>query len=204
MLWMRLEEAKRDQYRRLAKREGYKSRAAYKLLQIQRKYRIIKKGNKVLDLGCSPGGWSQVALSFVGKEGRVIGVDLKDTSLTNENFIFLKRDIYEEGLEKEILILLKEKVDLLLSDLSPNLSGIWELDCEKQLDLTKRAIDILDKVLKEKGNAVLKIFQSPYIKSLEEDLKRKFEKVLLVKPPASRKESSEIYLVCLKFKQNFL
>ncbi|GBC74884.1 Ribosomal RNA large subunit methyltransferase E [archaeon HR06] len=197
---MRLEEAKKDQYRRLAKREGYKSRAAYKLLQIQRKYKIIKKGDKVLDLGCSPGGWSQVALNFVGKKGKVIGVDLKDTHLFSENFIFLKRDIYKEGLEEEILSLLKDKVDLLLSDLSPNLSGIWELDYEKQLDLTKRAIDILNKVLKRKGNAVLKIFQSPYIKSLEEDLKRKFEKVLLVKPPASRKESSELYLLCLKLK----
>ncbi|MEM4311257.1 MAG: FtsJ-like methyltransferase family protein [Nitrososphaerales archaeon] len=198
---MKLEIAKKEYYRKLSKREGFRSRAAYKLIQIQLKHKIMKKGDKIVDLGCSPGGWVQVALKEVGGKGKVIGVDIKTLNLENleGNFIFLKKNVYDKDLEEEILKNLQEKADVILSDLSPNISGVWELDYQKQTDMVLRVMELLPKLLRKGGRLVLKSFQGEELKNIERDLKGKFEKVFIEKPPASRKESSEVYFVCINY-----
>jgi 23S rRNA (uridine2552-2'-O)-methyltransferase len=195
---MRLTEAKRDWYRKKAKEEGYRSRSAYKLIDIQRRYKIIKKGMKVIDFGCAPGGWLQVACREVGNRGLVIGIDLKDVKPITGNCKLIKEDVFKENIKKEISDIAKGKVDVILSDLSPNLSGIWEVDHAKQIELTERVVELSNYLLKEGGDMVLKVFEGEMLQEFIKSLKNKFKVVKIDKPKASRKKSSELYLVCLR------
>lgn len=202
---MRLEEAKRDYYRRLAREEGYRSRAAYKLLEIDRSFHIFRKGYKVLDLGCYPGGWLQVASHAVGSTGLVVGVDVKEMDGVKDGFganvRFLCMSVEDDTLTARVRDLMRDaKVDVILSDLSPNLSGIWSLDHARQIDLSRRVLDIAMVVLKDDGDAVLKVFEGDMLREFIDYARMNFKRVYIHKPKASRRESSELYLVCKGFK----
>jgi 23S rRNA (uridine2552-2'-O)-methyltransferase len=193
---MKLADSKKDQFRRLARDQGYRSRSAFKLKQINESYRILNKGNCVVDIGCAPGGWLQVALSEVGHKGKVIGIDIKKIEPLNEAFL-IQGNIEDEDIINSILKFSNSNVDVVLSDLSPNVSGNWDLDHARQIDLTRSALKLSDKILKKGGKVVLKVFQGDMLNELIVKLKKEFKKVILTKPNASRQVSSEIYLICI-------
>jgi 23S rRNA (uridine2552-2'-O)-methyltransferase len=193
---MKLADSKKDQFRRLARDQGYRSRSAFKLKQLNQSYRILNKGHCVVDIGCAPGGWLQVALSEVGHKGKVIGIDIKKVEPLTEAFV-IQGNIEDEDIINSILKISNSNVDVVLSDLSPNVSGNWDLDHARQIDLTRSALKLTDKILKEGGKVVLKVFQGDMLNELIVELKKEFKKVILTKPNASRQVSSEIYLICI-------
>ena len=196
---MRLADARRDHYRRLAKDQGYRSRAAYKLKQINDSYRILKRGNRIIDIGCAPGGWVQVATKEVSPGGRVVGIDLKEVEPVAGATIFQGSIDDPAAVAKMVEALGNEKADVILSDLAPNVSGMWEVDHARQIDLTRSALALAKQVLKAGGNAVFKVFEGEFLNELKGEMKASFGKVLVSKPTASRQESSELYLVCIGF-----
>ncbi|MGH9966093.1 MAG: RlmE family RNA methyltransferase [Nitrososphaeraceae archaeon] len=198
---MKLTKARRDQYRKLAKQQGYRSRAAFKLLQLNKSYKIIKNSDKVVEFGCAPGGWIQVATQLVGPSGFVLGLDLKEINpLAGASFI---KGSIDDPLLTQILLQTigpNDKFDVVLSDMSPNVSGIWEIDHERQISLTRYALHVSMRILERRGNAIYKIFQGVSTRSFVNELAEHFALVKLSKPPASRQESSELYVICLGFK----
>jgi 23S rRNA (uridine2552-2'-O)-methyltransferase len=195
---MRLADARKDHYRRLAKDQGYRSRAAYKLKQINDSYRILRRGSRIVDIGCAPGGWVQVATEIAGTD-RVVGIDLKPVEPV-EGTTILQGSIDDPAAVAKIIETLGgEKADVILSDLAPNVSGIWEIDHAKQIDLTRSALALAKKVLRSGGSAVFKVFEGEFLSELKKEMSASFAKVLISKPTASRQESSELYLVCLNF-----
>jgi len=195
---MKLTDSKKDQFRRLARDQGYRSRSAFKLKQINQSYRILNKGDCIVDIGSAPGGWMQIALTEVGTKGKVIGVDIKKIEPLSNAFI-LQGNIEDEHVTDHILKISNSCVDVVLSDLSPNVSGNWELDHARQIDLTRNALRLSSIILKKRGKAVFKVFQGDMLNELVVELKKKFKKVILTKPNASRQVSSEIYLICLDY-----
>jgi len=196
---MRLADARKDQYRRLAKDQGYRARSAYKLLQLNHSYHIIKKGSKVVDLGCAPGGWMQVVTNEVGQAGKVIGIDLKPVEPVAGATV-LKGSIEDIDMLEKIAGILGDKADVILSDLSPNVSGLWDIDHARQISLSTIALGFARQVLRVDGSAVFKVFEGDTLGEFRAELKSSFGRVLLNKPLASRQESSELYIVCLDFK----
>lgn len=196
-------ERKNDPYYKKAKSEDYRSRASYKLKQLDKKFKIIKEGNTVVDLGAAPGGWSQVALEKVGEEGIVVGVDLNRIKpFKEENFYGIRGDFTTEEIQNQIMEIIGGKTKVLISDASPKLCGIKNLDQLRSLDLINVVIEIADNILEDKGNLVMKVFQGPEYKQMLVDLKKKFRQVKTTKPPSSRKKSAEMYVVGLGFKKN--
>jgi 23S rRNA (uridine2552-2'-O)-methyltransferase len=196
---LKLADAKRDQYRRLAKENSYRSRAVYKLLQINKSYHILKSGMKIVDIGAAPGGWLQFASKITGDDGLVVGIDLKDIEPI-PNVITVKGNVEDDETSTLILEFLGGKADLVLSDLAPNVSGLWEIDHLKQIELTRKAMTITRRILKQEGNALYKVFQGEATSEFISDTRKIFSKVIITKPDASRKQSSEIYLLCKKHK----
>ena len=193
---MRLADARRDQYRRMAKDKGYRARSAYKLLQINKSYNILKEGDKVVDLGCAPGGWLQVAINEVGLSGKVVGLDLKPVEPV-AGVTILQGSIEDPNMLSKISKILGYKADVVLSDLAPNVSGIWDIDHARQLSLSTIALDFAQHVLRAGGSAVFKVFEGEMLSKFRLELRNSFGKVILSKPSASRQESSELYMVCL-------
>lgn len=195
---MKLIDARRDFYRKLAHKEGYRSRASYKLKELNQSYRIIGPGFYVLDLGCSPGGWTQVALELAGNKGKVMGID---TSYVEEipNTHIIRGDIEDESIVELIFEHFGRKVNAVICDLSPQVSGVWAVDHAKQIALNYAASKILDHVLAYKGNALFKVFDGEYSNEFRDYIKKKFAKVQIRKPKASRKTSSELYYICLGY-----
>jgi len=196
---MRLEDAKRDQYRRLAREEGYKSRAAYKLLENVRKYQLIKRGDVVLDFGAAPGGWLQVASEAAGESGLVVGVDLEPVELNVPNVFTIQSDVKSPGLTVKLEKALSRKADVVLSDLSPQVMGTWDLDHYRQIELTLAAAALMGGFLRKGGNAMFKVFDGERFGETRSLLSKQFQKVQITKPKASRKGSAELYLVCFGF-----
>lgn len=197
---MRLEQAKRDYYRRRAKEEGYRSRAAFKLKQMNNKYHLMRRGSKVIDIGSAPGGWAQVSSELVGNVGQVVGVDIEPVKSVSKNTVVLQEDILSPTASDSILNALRgAKAGLVLADLSPKLSGVWDMDHYKQIDLCNSVIDILPSILDREGSCLMKAFQGDELQNLLKRLKESFDRVEISKPNASRKESSEVYLVGLNF-----
>ena len=196
---MKLSDARKDYYRRLAKDKGYRSRSAYKLEQLNNSYHILSPSDKVIDFGCAPGGWLQIILEEVGPYGKVVGIDIQDIKPIN-GAIILRADIEDQTITDSILRMLNSKADVALSDLSPKVSGIWDIDHARQISLTRSAFTIVQKVLREDGSAIFKVFEGELLNELKLDLKNNFRKVIVGKPHASRQKSSEFYLVCLHFK----
>ena len=196
-----LERRKRDYYYRKAKEEKYRSRAAYKLIQAVKKYDFIHSGDVVVDLGSAPGGWLQVARQIVGEEGFVLGVDLREVKPLNyENVHVIIGDIREEETLKRIRAILPRPADAVISDISPNISGIWELDHIRQIELAEFALEIALDVLKAGGNFFTKVFQGELFNQFLDTVKKHFSRVEIFKPKASRKESAEIYILGLNYR----
>ena len=194
---MKLIDARKDHYRKLAHEEGYRSRSAYKLIELNKSYRILGPGHFVLDLGCAPGGWTQVASKIVGNKGKVMGVD---TSFVEEipGVYMLKANISDNIIE-EIFLFFNKKINAVISDLSPQVTGNWSVDHSIQISLNYDAAKIMEQVLAKKGNAIFKIFDGEYSNEFYEYLKKKFLKIKLTKPKSSRKPSSELYCICLGY-----
>jgi 23S rRNA (uridine2552-2'-O)-methyltransferase len=193
---MRLHEARKDLYRRLAREQGYKSRAAFKLIEANEKYRFIRPGDRVVDFGSAPGGWLQVASRLVGRRGLVVGVDVQPPHLREDNVASLALDVNDPKVELRVLGLLGRRADVVLSDLSPSVSGVWELDQTRQVDLTLRVLELCLGILKEGGRAFCKLFEGERSPEVRERFRRGFRSVRVVKPAASRSGSSELYYYC--------
>ena len=175
-----------DHYVQKARKEGYRSRAAYKLLELDQKHALFKPGMTVLDLGAAPGGWSQVAAQKVKPGGRVIAIDVLEMAPIS-GVTILRGDFRTISIENP--------VDVVLSDVSPNLSGIPNVDQARLLELARAAIELCAKVLKRDGVFVVKAFHGEAFDELRERLDAVFQKVKVVKPSASRGESAETYVV---------
>ena len=197
-----LQDRKRDYYYKKAKEEKYRSRAAYKLLQAVKKYQFIKSGSVVVDLGAAPGGWVQAARSIVEDKGFVLGVDLKQVEpFEEDNVRTIEADVNEEETIQQILELLPRKADAVISDVSPNISGIWEVDHARQMDLAQRALNIALETLRPSGSFFVKVFQGDMLNDFTEKMKNHFQIVKVVKPAASRGKSSELFLLGLELKE---
>ncbi len=195
------QERRKDQFYKLAKERGYRSRSAFKLLQAVRKYRFMKRGDKVVDLGAAPGGWLQVSRQIVGKEGFVLGVDTEPVSeLPWTNVKALVADVTSDSLSSVIINHMGSKVDVVISDVSPKISGAWDVDHTKQLYLAERSLEIAKAVLRRQGNFFVKVFHGPDLKEYRERLAEHFGTVRLVKPPASKQRSSEIYVIAMDYR----
>jgi 23S rRNA (uridine2552-2'-O)-methyltransferase len=190
---------RKDHYYYKARREGYRSRASYKLKQLNQKFGIFRGAKAVLDLCCAPGGWLQVAREELGDEGIVVGVDINRIS-NIDGVNFIRGDILEEETLKKILSI-SEEFDVVLSDCSPNVSGIWSVDHERQVFLARTSINIARKVLKKGGTLVIKAFQGSEYSKLLEEIRQYFGYVKTTKPEASRKTSAEMYIVAKNFRK---
>lgn len=196
------QERKNEEYYKKAKKQDYRSRASFKLLQLNRKYKIIKEGNSVVDLGAAPGGWSQVAIEAVGTDGLVVAVDLnRMKSFSDENFWSIKGDFTQKETLEEMQRTLQGKADVIISDAAPQLSGIKDLDQLRSIDLARGVLGISDNILKYKGNMIMKVFQGEGYPELLKDIKKKFKTVKTTKPPSSRKKSGEMYIVGRGFRR---
>jgi len=195
---MKLADARKDHYRRLAHEQGYRSRAAFKLQELNKSYRLIGPGFNVLDLGCAPGGWTQMAMKLVGNQGKVMGIDLSYVEAIPGAHI-IRENIEDEHVVDEVLSYFGRKVNAVICDLSPKVSGNWSVDHAQQISLNYDCTKIMDKVLAHKGNAVFKVFDGEFSMEFRDYIKKKFARINLTKPDASRKQSSELYLVCLGF-----
>ena len=191
---MKPHEAKRDHYRRLAKEQGYRSRAAYKLKQLNKAYRIIGPGFVVLDLGCAPGGWLQVAVQAAGNRGKVIGVDISYVEEIHGTEI-LRADIENDGIHEEIANAAGRKVNAIVCDLSPQVIGSWSVDHARQISLNYSAAVIMERALAPKGNAVFKVFDGPYASEFGAYVAKKFAKTNMTKPSASSERLAVKYML---------
>jgi 23S rRNA (uridine2552-2'-O)-methyltransferase len=198
-----IKERKNEFYFKKAKVENYRSRAIYKLSQTIEKYRFIKRGNVVVDLGAAPGGWIQAARKATTKAGFVLGVDLKPIAPFEQAYVrTIVCDMTEPSAIQEILSFLPGKADVVLSDMSPNISGVWEVDHARQIDLATKALEVAQQILCPNGNFFTKVFQGDLLDAYIEKVKVLFEEVKLVKPPASRSKSSEMYILALGLKES--
>jgi 23S rRNA (uridine2552-2'-O)-methyltransferase len=191
-----IQDRQRDYYYKKAKQEKYRSRAAYKLFQAIKKYHFIRYGNIVVDLGAAPGGWIQAARKTVGNKGFVLGVDLKSVEPFPQHYVrSIICDITEQQAAEQILEMLPRKADVVISDASPNISGIWEVDHARQIDLALKALEIAIETLRTSGNFLVKVFQGDMLDDYTHKVKQHFETVLVIKPKASRAKSSEMYIL---------
>jgi 23S rRNA (uridine2552-2'-O)-methyltransferase len=188
-------EKKREHFYREAKREGYRARSAFKLLQIQNRFKIIKKNDIVVDLGAAPGGWSQVAKQLVGEKGNVIGIDIAPIQPL-EGITFLQGDLTQDStihnIQKNIDV---DKADVVLSDMSPDISGNYSVDHARSIYLCEHALKIANILLKNDGNFVCKAFAGEDLQDFINKAKQKFRAVKQFSPSATRKSSSEIYVI---------
>ena len=189
-----------DPFVQRARNEGWRSRAVYKLQQIDQRERLLKAGAICLDLGAAPGAWSQYARRRVGRSGRVIASDiLPMPELTGVEFV--QGDFREEAVMRQLLALLPERpVDVVLSDMAPNLSGVDAIDQPRALDLAELALSLAQDVLKGGGAALIKVFQGAGVEEFVRSARARFGKVKLVKPEASRSRSPEMYLLAMQFR----
>ena len=195
---MKLADARKDHYRRLAHEQVFRSGSAFKLKELNQSYRLIGPGFYVLDLGCAPGGWTQVAVKLVGNQGKVMGVDLSFVEEIPGAHI-VRDNIENEYLVDDVLSYFGRKVGAVICDLSPQVTGNWSVDHARQISLNYDCTKIMDKVLAHRGNAVFKIFDGEYSLEFRDYVKKKFARINLTKPDASRKQSSELYCVCMGF-----
>jgi 23S rRNA (uridine2552-2'-O)-methyltransferase len=195
-----LKEHREDPYVQQAQREGYRSRACYKLLELQERDRLIKPGMTVLDLGSAPGGWSQVAVALVGHSGRVIASDILPMD-TLAGVEFIEGDFTSDEVFRQILDAIGDTpVDLVISDMAPNMSGMSAVDQPRSIYLVELALDMALQVLAPGGAFVSKVFQGEGFDELFRGARDSFAKVLTRKPKASRPRSREVYLVAKDFR----
>jgi 23S rRNA (uridine2552-2'-O)-methyltransferase len=185
----------RDYYYRMAKEEGYRARSAYKLLQINEKFHIIKKGNSVVDLGAAPGGWLQVAQKLSG--GKIVGIDLESIEPVPGTLTF-RADITQESTVELVKNALEGDADVVISDAAPNLTGAWDMDHAVSIDLARSALKMAKALLRPRGNFLVKVFQGDMFVDFLNEVRKEFVSVQAHSPLASRKESAETYIVAKK------
>ncbi len=196
--WLR--EHRTDQYVQQAQRDGYRSRACYKLLEIQEKDKLIRPGQTVVDLGAAPGGWSQVAAAIVGPRGRVIASDILAMD-SLEDVLFIEGDFTEDVVLAEITAAIgPEGADLVISDMAPNMSGVNAVDQPRSMYLVELALDLARQTLKPGGTFLTKVFQGEGFDELVRDARTSFDRVITRKPAASRPRSREVYLLGTGFR----
>ena len=195
--WLR--EHFNDEYVRRARQDGYRSRAVYKLKEIQQKDHVLAPGMTVIDLGAAPGGWSQFAVAAVGDQGHVIALDiLPMEAITGVTFI--QGDLREQAVLDQLLESLAGKpIDLVISDMAPNITGVKAVDQARGMVLAELTLDLAERCLKPGGNLLLKIFQGEGFDSLLKQLRRDFAAVATRKPKSSRSRSSELYLLARNY-----
>ncbi|KYG62406.1 50S rRNA methyltransferase [Bdellovibrio bacteriovorus] len=186
----------RDHYFRKAKQENFAARSVFKLEEIDQKFKIFRGVKTVLDLGASPGSWSQYASKVVGDHGRVLGVDLSPVTVKLKNAVFIQADLRDLNLED----IFKEHgflppFDIVMSDMAPKTTGIRMTDQARSMELCELALDVARRFLKKDGHFVCKLFHSDDFSKLRDEMKRVFQKVEAVKPDSTRKISKEIFLV---------
>jgi 23S rRNA (uridine2552-2'-O)-methyltransferase len=193
----------RDHYFKKAKEEGYRSRAAYKLLELQQRFHLLRAGAAVVDLGAAPGGWLQVAAKIVGQSGKVIGVDLQPIKPFHQpNVIIVQGDITAPETQAKIKEILGRSADCVLSDLSPKLSGIRDADMARCLELNRTALAVSVRLLRPGGALLIKSFISEDLRLFTDELNRYFSSVQRTKPDATRQGSSEFYFYAKGFHEN--
>ena len=189
-----------DTYYKRAKQEGYRSRAAYKLIELQQRFRLLKPGDCVVDLGAAPGGWLQVAAKIVGPKGRVIGVDLQPMDAFREpNIVVVQGDITSDETRQKIEHLLAAPAHCVISDLAPKLSGIRDADSARCLELNQTALRVAVRLLKPAGNLLIKSFVSNDLHGFTLELKKSFRVVDRTRTEATRRASSEFYFCAKDF-----
>ncbi len=188
-----LKEHFNDEYVKRAQREGYRSRAVYKLAEIQDRDRLIRPGMAVVDLGAAPGGWSQYALGLLGRKGRIVAMDILDMEPL-PGVTFIQGDFREDEVLQALLDALDGRpVDLVMSDIAPNISGMEAVDQPRAMYLAELAVDFADRALKPGGDLLVKVFQGEGFDELLRGLRERYSKVLIRKPKASRPRSREVY-----------
>lgn len=192
------EKRDRDRFYRKAQEEGYLSRAAYKLDEILEEHRILHEGDTVVDLGAAPGGWSQIALEHVGESGQVIAVDMRPVEA--EGVTVIRGDVTEEATLRRIHEAAGGPVDAIVSDMSPNISGNYSMDHARSVHLAQIALDTARRLLSRGGGFVVKVFQGDLFKDYYDEVGDLFDFHKATSPKASRKESSETYVVGERFR----
>ncbi|MBS3760034.1 23S rRNA (uridine(2552)-2'-O)-methyltransferase [Halodesulfurarchaeum sp.] len=186
----------KDEYYNKAKQQGYRSRSAYKLKQIDDQMGLFDPGDTVLDLGAAPGGWLQVAAETVGEAGRVIGVDFQRIETIEPGDVeTLRGDMTEDKTQERIADLAPDVVDVVISDMAPNMTGEYSLDQARSLHLARTAFEVAQEFLESGGNFVAKVFEGRDLDDFVEDVEDEFDKVSILRPDASRDSSSEIFVV---------
>lgn len=194
-----LKERKQDFYYRKAKQLNYRSRASFKLHQINERFGIFQEGGSVVDLGAAPGGWLQIAKERVGPKGKVVGVDLQHIAPL-EGVSTIRGDMTRPETVEELRSLLGGKADTVISDMSPNISGNYSIDHARSVDLCTHALEFALRTLRPGGSLVMKIFEGDMMNEFISEVKKSFSSVRLHSPKASRSSSSEIYIVAKGFK----
>ncbi len=195
-----LKEHVNDPYVKQAQKDGYRSRASYKLIELNEKDKLIRPGMLVMDLGSAPGGWSQVAGRIVGDNGRVLASDILPMD-SLENVDFIQGDFTDDKVFQQLLDKLDgRQPDLIISDIAPNISGVAAADQAASMYLVELVLDMVRRVLKPGGNFAVKVFQGEGSDAYLKDVRSSFEKVVVRKPDASRSRSSEVYFVAKSFK----
>jgi 23S rRNA (uridine2552-2'-O)-methyltransferase len=188
-----------DEFVARAQQEGYRSRATYKLLEINEKDKLLKRGMTVVDLGAAPGGWSQIAADIVADEGMVVALDILPMDAL-PGVEVLEGDFQEEEVFNQLLATLGGRpVDLVMSDMAPNMSGMRSIDQPKAMYLCELTLDLARNVLKPGGNMLLKLFQGAGSEEFIKECRKNFRKVVIRKPAASRARSREVYVLALNY-----
>jgi 23S rRNA (uridine2552-2'-O)-methyltransferase len=188
-----------DTYFRKAKEEGYRARSAYKLLQIQDKYRIVRRGDVVVDLGAAPGSWSQVLAKIVGRRGKVVALDLQEMEPI-AGVTMLQGDMTDPDVQARVIEIAGGKANAVLSDAAPSTTGIKLRDHVISIELARAAFEVAQQILVHKGNMVLKVFEGEDLPDLIRDVKMAFHPVKVHTPPATRNESWESFIVARGYK----
>lgn len=190
-----LKEHFNDEYVQRAQREGWRSRAVYKLEELDQKYQLFKPGMTVVDLGAAPGGWSQYAMKALGERGRLIALDILDMDVI-AGVEFLQGDFREESVFNRFMEMVgNQPVDLVMSDMAPNMSGVEAVDVPRGMYLVELAVDFANQALAEGGSFIAKVFQGEGFDELVRQLRGQYERVVVRKPRASRPRSREVYLL---------
>jgi 23S rRNA (uridine2552-2'-O)-methyltransferase len=193
---------RKDAFYEKAKKEGYRSRAAYKLIELAEREKFARPGDFVIDAGAAPGGWSQVLLEIVGKKGKVAAVDILPMDpLPGENFRFFPRDVTDIALPSEIVSFLGRKADAVVSDAAPNTTGIPFTDQARSADLVHSVLVLAGGTLRDGGTFLAKIFEGAEADEVVRELRASFGSVRRIRPAATRKESFELYLLARKYRK---
>lgn len=195
-----LKEHFEDEYVQRAQKDGYRSRAIYKLIEIQEKDRLIKPGMTVIDLGAAPGGWSEYAVKLVGKKGRMIALDILPMEPIDGVHIIEGDFREDETLNSLVQAMGEDKADLVFSDMAPNISGMGVVDIPRAYYLAELALDLAQRMLKPGGSLLVKLFQGEGFDDYHRAMKQNFSKVVVRKPKASRARSREIYALATGYK----